>query len=333
MDLLFPLPARISTCTTSIISNTALSRSIFSGASRSLARAGDRFGFDIKIAAASDTAAVPLRAMLRNLSAGVRGQANRLWLADPSYSPRGSFPTGELLGNGNFAQGTAGWTPNVLAFSVADGYARLQNSTASVGFIFNQNAVSLVSGAAYVARALVYPGNQATWIINGGTTGGSTTYFALDPITVQGLYAQSFVASAANFFLTLATGTNAIGDFVHYLYASLSQCAIVNGASQTGPNLNIEGLPNGLGALLLPGDRVQIGTQLNTIVAPVYSNGSGLGYMQCALPWRASPANGAAVIIFNPMARCILTSNTSSWDESPGKMADFEFTLEESLDL
>lgn len=333
MDLLLPLPVRISKITPSIIGNTALARSIFSGASRTLGRSGDRYGFDVTVSQASDKESFPMRGALRNIRAGMRSQANRLWLADPSYQLRGSFPTGELLLNGTFSQGAAGWGTFAAAISVADGYARVQNTTTAAGYITNAAAVALVSGVSYVVRVLTYPGSVVGWAINGGTTSGGSGYFASGTLTTQQLFVQPVTASTVNFFLGLQNATANVGDFAHFLYASLSRCSLVNGASQTGPNLNINALPASAAGLLLPGDRVQIGTQLNTVVAPLNSNASGQGYLQCALPWRISPASGAPVIIDKPMARCILTSNTGSWDESPGGFADFELVLEESLDL
>lgn len=326
-----PLPVRVSKITPSILSNTALSRSIFSGATRTLGRSGDRYGFDVTVSQASDKESFPMRAALRNIRAGMRGQANRLWLPDPSYKLRGSFPTGELLVNGTFAQGSTGWTTSSATLSVADGYARVQNSAAANGAIITAAAIPIVSGVAYVVRALAYPGIVSSWFLNAGATSGSTSYFTSS--AAQGLFIGQLTASGTTLWITLACGTAVVGDFVHYLYASVSRCALVNGGSQTGPSLNIQALPISTSGLLLPGDRVQIGTQLNTVVAPLNSNGSGLGLMQCALPWRVSPANGAAVIVDKPMARCVLTSNTGSWDETPGGFADFEFVLEESLDV
>lgn len=330
MDLLFPLLSRTAKVTPSFISNTAVGRSIFSNVARTLQRSGSHFGFDIMVAKVNNRDV--LKAALRNLRVGMDGQANRLWFADPSYRQRGSFPTGELVVNGAFAAGAAGWTTSNATLSVADGYARVQNTTTSAGVIDNTSAIALVSGVAYVVRVLTYPGSVAGWAVSGGTTSFSSSYFGSGGLSAQGLFIQALTASAANFFLSLSVNSTVSGDFAHFLWASLSRCALVNGGSQTGSKLNIQGLPASTAGLLLPGDRVQIGTQLNAVAAPLNSDGSGFGVLQCQLPWRASPANGAAVIISNPMARCILSDNTGSWDESPGGIADFEFQMEESLD-
>lgn len=334
MDLLLPLPVRVTKITTTPISNTALSRSIFTGVSGSLARGGDRFGFDVTVTGASDRESFPMRAALRNIRAGLRGQANRIWLSDPSYKLRGSFPTGELMTNGNFARGATGWATTNSALSVADGYARVQNTAATTGNITNSTAMPIISGSAYVARALPYPGLQTTplgWAFNGGATLGAGGYFSVI-VTAQALFIASFTAAGATFFFSLQNQSTTNGDFVHFLYASASRCALVDGASQVGANLFISSLPANSAGLLLPGDRVQIGTQLNSVVAPLSSDGAGVGYLQCALPWRTSPANNAPVIIDNPMARCILSDSSTGWDDSPGGFADFQFKLEESLD-
>lgn len=335
MDLLFPMSVRATKITPGIASNTAAGASVFSGALRTLARSGDRFTFDVTISGANDKQSFPARAALRRLLSALRGQANRIWFADPSYRPRGSFPTGELIPNGNFVYGATGWATagagSVLA--AADGYGRVQLSAAAAGYAYNAANVPIISGAAYVARALSYPGNVSSWFVWGGAnTGAATSYFVTGTLTAQSLVIEQFTASGTTFVLSLGNGSANIGDFVHYLYASLSRCALVNGGAQTGQNLNIQALPVSTSGLLLPGDRVQIGTQLNTVDAPLNSNGSGLGLLQCTLPWRVSPANGAAVIIHKPMARCVLTSNAGTWDENPGSLADFEFQIQESLD-
>ena len=362
MDLLLPLPVRVSKISLVPLSNTAASPSIFSGAMRTLSRSGDRFGFDITVSQASDKEAFPMRSALRNVRSGLRGQTNRIWFADPSYKLRGAFPTGEILPNGYFSFGSSNWGTSAAALSVADGYARVQNAGSASGYAVNATAATLAAGASYVARAFLYPGNQASWKVNGGTTSGASDVFASGALTTGGLFIQAFTASgsggagvtmddlsvtmdstsvtldsggggASSFFLSLLCGTTTAADFVHYMLASVSRCALVNGGAQTGANLNIQALPATTAGLLLPGDRVQIGTQINTVVAPLNSDGSGLGYLQCALPWRVSPANGAAVIIDKPMARCYLTSITAGWDESPGGFADFNLQIQESLDL
>jgi hypothetical protein len=332
-DLLLPLPVRVSKASVASTSNTATSPSIFSGAQRSLARSGDYWAWDVSVSAASDRESFPMRAALRRLRLALRGQANRLWFADPSYQLRGSFPTGELVPNGLFAYGSGTWSTSGAALSVADGYARIQNSGAAAGYAVSAAAIPIVSGASYAVRALTYPGKVAAWAVNCGATSGASGQLASGAITAQGLYYATFTAAGASTFLSLLCNTSTSADFVHYLFASISRCALVNGASQTGANLNIQGLPTSSAGLLLPGDRVQIGTQLNTVDAPLNSDGSGLGYLQCTHPWRVSPANGAPIIISNPMARCMLTSNSGGWDESPGKTADFEFQIQESLDL
>lgn len=332
MDLLFPVPVRVSTITPAPLSNTASGRSIFSGALRTLGRAGDRFGFDITVSAANDREVFPMRAALRNIRSGLRGQANRLWFADPSYKLSGSFPTGELVVNGTFVQGAAGWSTSAASLAVAGGYARVQNSGAAPGLAGNAAAISIVNGASYVARAFSYPGNQPDWNFIGGTAAFGSTYFTAGLQTTTGLLAMPFTAGGTTLFIAVSCSTSVAADFIHFLWLSVSRCALVNGASQTGTVLRIQALPASVNGLLLPGDRVQIGTQLNTVAAPLNSDGSGLGYLQCHLPWRVSPANGAAVIIDKPMARCALTNITDGWDESPGGFADFEFQIEESLD-
>ena len=102
--------------------------------------------------------------------------------------------------------------------------------------------------------------------------------------------------------------------------------------SQVGNALHLKGLPASTADLLLPGDRVQIGTQLNIVTAPLDSDASGLGYLEFAFRLRASPADNAPVIIHQPFGRFIQTGNETGWDQQPGGVSNYEMQIEEALD-
>jgi hypothetical protein len=108
--------------------------------------------------------------------------------------------------------------------------------------------------------------------------------------------------------------------------------AATSGSSQTGADFYTKGWPASTNGLLLEGDRVQIGNQLNIVVAPVNSDAAGRAYLQLAYPLRSAPADNAPIIINSPMARCVLGSNEGGWSDAPGRLSDFDFVLEEALD-
>lgn len=528
-DLLFPPHACISAQRVDVVSNTASARSIFTGATRTVDRGGDRFRWSITRSNASDRDGYAERAILKAFLAQARGQANRVWFSDPAYVQRGSFPATELLTNNTFANGTTDWTTDGRAsLSVVDRVLRSTLTMApTVGTpLFFRNSVSVTQYAQYVLRIAVSNADfsPGSWhaafrdsgsvliasasptsslgitsvstvsyestlrvdlriqgftglmagryaespyislsrcaLIDNGTNlllqsdefdtswtttrasiddqaavapdGTSTadsiiedstannTHFVSQAVTISsaaldyaftvalkagtrtwarvamqeasgsmvasvyvnlstgalgstateagwantrafitamgnGWYAVSVVSrktSAATSItarIDLATANNNnsySGDGSSNIYAwraTLAQSsfptrlvqtttAASSGTSQTGKDFYIKGCPASTNGLLLPGDRVQIGTQLCEVVAPLNSDAAGLGYLQLAWPLRTPPANNQPVIINNPMARCVLTSNEGGWSDTPGGFSEFDFQIEESLD-
>lgn len=525
-DYFFPPWARVTSQKVDIVSNTASARSIFTGAVQTIGRSGDRWRWAISAANASDREASNTRRALMALRAQLRGQANRVWFADPSYVQRGSFPSQELFTNSNFSSGLTGWSDTNAALSVADRTLRATAESAAAFQIYQ--SVVLTQYAPHVIRSFIADGfgtsglnlgrfigagnngasdygtsrglgslcrvtdnasaeNQFPFVMSSsaGFTAGSyvslpwcsvsrcfqidngpnlLTYSdqfenaawsksdttvtgnnAIDPegggtgddieetaTTAAHFLSQSVVvsSSAADFsfsvaikangrnwgYLRMSEGsgssqiyqtfdlangvvgstssaganwsnlrafirnlgngwyycsivgrkTNAAttlyawvgpsnGDSVDtYLgtagygirawHATLAQSSVPTrlvqttstalpiGTEQTGNALYVKGLPASTDGLLLPGDRVQLGTQLNMVTASLDSDAGGRGYLQCANPWRAAHSDNEPIIVNMPMARCILTENTGGWSDNPGGFSDFEFILEEALD-
>lgn len=514
------------------VSNTEASRSLFSGGVTTVARAGDRLRAKVSTSNASDRATSAERAILKALYGRLRGQANRLWLIDPSYRQRGSFPSQELLTNNTFANGTTGWAASTgwASLSVSDRVMRstmLRNVSSSSNLLnassatavtqykpvvgrmflnrsnytgsaglrwFNGAGVSIegetvstsaglltskitpfessiyivytdqssgtdsnaghfvdfhwtslsqcalidnspnlltysdqFDNAAWVSLALASTAANATVSPDGTTTAdsivenssagnhgkyqavtvssaaadycvsvcakaGARTYVQLrmDELTgssqttcifnlttgvagstVAGTNwsnARAFSVSLGNGWYRLflvARKTNAAtqvqpvllmssdgssisytGDGTSNIYlwrGALAQSSVPfipaqttssasSGTSQSGSSLNIKGLPASTSGLLLQGDLVQIGTDLNMVVASLDSDAAGCGVLQLYRPLRTAPADNDPVIINSPMGRFVATSNETGWDESPGGFANFEREFEEALD-
>jgi hypothetical protein len=531
-DILFPVSARVTNSRWDIASNTAAARSIFTGAVRTIARTGDRFRIGLNISNANNRESFPIAAALRSLRASLGGQANRIWLSDPGYTPRGSFPAPELLVNNTFASGTNGWSSSRATLSNQDRILRATISDGPSSPLVSQFPVIVTAYVPYCLRVFVKEGrgaeltagywrslvsdstfstssalvdgmNRSTLSMDNGITG---TVYILNPVsgvfpvgslvgdyfdfhytslarcflvdngpnyalfsdqidnaawtkvgasvtanageapdrnstadyivedattsthsveqtitvpsgitrvTVSAMlkqinrrygrlevfdgsnnsivwvdltfgvigvtsstgttfdHEQAFVQNMGNgwFWLTLVTqktnatptsltirigGATSAGGLTYtgtasnqsiavwragfalsahpVRHAQTTSSALSAGSLQNGSRLNVCGLPVNTNGLLLPGDRVQIGTQLNTVTSPLNSNALGIGDLQCAIPWRNSPANGDAVIVNNPMARCVLTDNVGGWSNRPGGFNDFEFEFEEALD-
>jgi hypothetical protein len=173
------------------------------------------------------------------------------------------------------------------------------------------------------------PGNQPLWLIYGGTTAGASGIFSTAQ-TVGGYVAGGFTAANASFFYSLWNNTTVTGDFVNYVYVSLTRCPLVKGAAQTGSTLAIDGLPLSTAGLLLPGDWFSVGLELKRVTAPLNSDGSGNGTLQFSPPLRASPADNDPVIINQPFGRFILSSSENGWQSTPGIFAAYSLDLVEA---
>lgn len=103
------------------------------------------------------------------------------------------------------------------------------------------------------------------------------------------------------------------------------------GTAQNGSRLNLKGLPASTQGLLRAGDPVQIGNQINFVTASLDSNAAGLGVLQCALPWRQSPADNDPVIINKPMAKMLLAGDSIDWETGPGQFSPFTIELVEDV--
>jgi hypothetical protein len=324
-DILLP-DVRVAKISPSIIDNTGRFSSPLAGGVRTVARPGDRWAFrlDYQNLLGLD------RARFESCIASIRGAANRLLYSPTDYVQRGSFAAPELVSNGTFATGSTGWSTSSATLVVADRMARVQNSTTATGYIVNSASITTVSGLTYCVRAVFSSGSQSTFAVNAGTTSGASDIFASGSITSPGIYSKAFTASGTALYLSLLCGTTAIGDFVHYIFASVSRCLLVNGASQTGSALNVKGATVNAAGQLLPGDWCEINQEMKRITAPFNAGAAGTGYLQFSPPLRSSPADGAPIIINKPMGRFILKTSENGWSTVPGYFATSSVDLVEA---
>jgi hypothetical protein len=112
---------------------------------------------------------------------------------------------------------------------------------------------------------------------------------------------------------------------------SQTTSAATSGTSQTGSGIYVKGGPASAAGSLLAGDLVQIGSQLQQVVAPVNFDASGLGYLQMHRPLRSAPADNAPVIINNPMGKFIVSDNENGLEDAPGNVSNVELQFEEDV--
>lgn len=107
--------------------------------------------------------------------------------------------------------------------------------------------------------------------------------------------------------------------------------AAVAAALQSGTALNLKGLPLSSAGLLLPGDWFQCNSQLHQVIASLDSDAAGLGTAILARPPRNGPPENSAFVVNNPMGRFLVTSNSTGWNEMPGRMSDASLELVEDI--
>jgi len=273
------------------------------------------------------------RHLLSALMAVVRGKSGRIWIPDPSYRKRGSFPAPEMLTNGSFENGSTSFTAG--GSCVLSGHNRtlrmaINGATAPYAY----QSVSLVSGVAYALRSCLVDGVNT----DADTAGvrmhdGTNTYDSLG--SVRGLITASAVAGASGAgtqrVIFVSAGA-ASGEVIFSTYASLRRCALASGAASAGAtSMTIDILPNSTAGLLYAGDRVEIAGEFKTVTFDLNSDGSGVGTLFFEPALRKAVADNSPIIIGEPMMKAIFSEGQVQVSR-PGVdlLSDFDFTFMEA---
>ena len=100
--------------------------------------------------------------------------------------------------------------------------------------------------------------------------------------------------------------------------ATTAGTPVVNGASQTGEDLNIDGLPTSVTGYLLAGDYIQLGSgpssSLYKVLTQVNTNASGQATLTIWPSLTTAPADGDTITLNNTKSVFRLSSNTASWE-------------------
>ena len=117
--------------------------------------------------------------------------------------------------------------------------------------------------------------------------------------------------------------------------ASAAGTPVVNGASQTGNELNIDGLPASATGYLKAGDYIQLGSastaRLYKVLEDVDSNGSGEATLNLWPDLRSSPADGAAVVVSSAKGVFRLSNNEAVWTINNAGFYSISFAAVEAL--
>jgi hypothetical protein len=114
-------------------------------------------------------------------------------------------------------------------------------------------------------------------------------------------------------------GTFKLGDSVGATArGALGGTPVINGGSQLGGVLNINGASNSVTNWLKAGDYIQLGTEGTATLHKVLKNASSDAFGNVNLDiWpyiTSAPASGAAVVTSNTYGRFRLASNEQNWD-------------------
>ncbi len=106
---------------------------------------------------------------------------------------------------------------------------------------------------------------------------------------------------------------------------------LVDGASQTGEDIVTDGWGVSSSGVLLPGDWIQVGTELKRVMNSVSSNGSGQATITVRPRQRVAPSDNAAIVSTNPVGIFRLIDNTFDWDIDTAASQGFSVALQEAV--
>tara|TARA_Y100000310_G_scaffold310550_1_gene355917 strand:+ start:116 stop:649 length:534 start_codon:yes stop_codon:yes gene_type:complete len=105
----------------------------------------------------------------------------------------------------------------------------------------------------------------------------------------------------------------------------------IKGANQTGNSCTTDGWRNNGTGLLLPGDHVQLDTELKEVTEQVDSDGSGNATINFEPAFHVSPGDNNAVTFENPKGIFRLVGNDVPFDSDEFGRHDFAFAFVEDF--
>ena len=110
---------------------------------------------------------------------------------------------------------------------------------------------------------------------------------------------------------------------------------LVNGASQTGDELDVDGLPVSETGYLKAGDYIQLGSgstaTLHKVLEDVDTDASGEATLNLWPRVRTAPADNAAIVVKNAKGNFRLATNESGWDINEAGIYGITFGAIEAL--
>lgn len=342
-DIILRPDLAIARATTRLLDSTGVSVNPYTGDTLTSALGGDRMGCSLEFSPSGGGSSSGLldRALLSATLKRMRGKQRRIWVTDNAHRRRGGFPTGELLANGSFRNGTTGWTSgggDVIIYGT-DRTLRIERSSAAAGSVAVYTAaITVTAGAKYVARAFVTGGYGGVGLrVRLGTTAGGNEIAESAIQSTDGMVTVVGTPAGTTCYFSLldynpgVVRTTGMYQDVHY--ASLARCLVVSGASQTGEVLYIDGIPTFAQDVALIGDQFEVitdrGSELHEMTSTLQSIGTA-GYMQFTPNLRGVPASGASVILHQPFGRYLYSGQVPDFMTDPGSISRASLELVEA---
>jgi hypothetical protein len=183
-------------------------------------------------------------------------------------------------------------------------------------------------GLVFNTRKFTSPFNQATQTIELTGARWKATY-TTPPLS----YAQAAAIKA--FLVKLRGGANTFNAYDpdgKTARGTPTGTPLVNGGSQTGNSLIIDGCTPNITGWLKEGDYFAVNGELKMIIADVNSNGSGEATLTFEPSLRASPANNAPITVSSATCEMMLMSDDEAqWDSDENKVTRITFSGIEKL--
>lgn len=266
------------------------------------------------------------------LRQAIRGDS-WLYLSPPQSTVRGNWNPADLITNGTLYAGvTTDWNASGSTLSVNARRLKVKNTGAGSGnanqlvtMEANKPHVLLVDGwrgVATSAQYLVQRVSDSVNEVNSSVTVPARTVLLVTP-------------TVASMRVLLVVNEAVANRDLAFSGVSLTRCLQVNGASQTGTRLNVDGGPASVNAALKAGEYVclLVGSnyQLVQLVEDFDSDSAGAGTLAFEPALRGSPADNAAVIVRYPFGRFIVGGHRAPSSIAPPITRDFSIKVEEDV--
>lgn len=311
-----------------LVRNDARAISPLGGTFQDIIRQGTRWEVDFSWKTLSQVNSQRMEAWAAQMAKG----GSRCYLPDFSFTPQGSFGAVELITNGSNLTATTSWAAQSSAvLSVNGGCLKITNGAASAGGA-SWTLSGLTIGASYVVRTVLLSigSTQHAQILIGTSAGGNQTQ--TNTYTAGGYLYTTFVATATTHYLTLVTNTTTAGDYTFWQSISCLKAPIIDGASQTGNSLLINGLAASTNGIIAMGDLVELASgQVVRAIADMDSNASGVATLFFEPSLRSSPANASGIRLLTPSVAMAFKKASASKSATPPYFGSFAFSLQEDI--